>query len=63
MQAIFVVHSVLLVHSGRQFGGDPINSGKQRQSPLFPFSVQTELGPHGEGRHGFIATGGEDAKD
>lgn len=31
MQARWEAHSLLLTHSGLQFGGDPINSGKHVQ--------------------------------
>lgn len=62
IQAMFLAHSVLLVHSGLQFGGDPINSARHLQSALSPFSVHWELGPHGDGRHGLTFTGGVFAK-
>lgn len=61
MQAILNAHSVLLVHSGRQFGGNPMKSGKHLQSALSPFSTHCELGPHGDGKHGLIFSGGEAA--
>lgn len=62
IQAILVAHSVLLVHSGRQLGGDPIYSFMQLHWALSPFSMHSELGPHGEGRQGFTFTGGVAAR-
>lgn len=62
IQARFVAQSVLLVHSGRQFGGDPINSARHLQSALSPFSVHCELGPHGDGWQGLTFNGGDCAK-
>lgn len=32
MQAKWVAHSLLLIHSGRQFGGVPINPTKHEQA-------------------------------
>ena len=31
IQAKLSPHSLLLIHSGRQLGGEPLNSGKQEQ--------------------------------
>lgn len=36
MQAKWLAHSLLLIHSGRQFGGEPIKSGKQEQEGESP---------------------------
>lgn len=36
MQAKWLEHSVLLTHSGRQFGGEPINSGRHEQDGESP---------------------------
>lgn len=49
MQAKLLEHSEELMHSGRQFGADPIYSGKHEQEAEPLASVQTALGPHGEG--------------
>lgn len=62
IHAIFDRHSVLLVHSGRQLGGAPRNSGKHLHNGLSPFSEHSELGPHGEGKHGFTLMGGVAAR-
>lgn len=47
---------MLLTHSGLQFGGDPMNSGKQEQDGESPTGLHCELGPHGVGWHGFVGT-------
>lgn len=41
------------MHSGRQFGGIPKKSGKQEHEGLAPESLHCELGPQGDGMHGF----------
>jgi len=50
----------LLTHSGLQFGGDPVKSGRQEHDGLSPATWHAALGPHGEGWHGFVgaASGG-----
>jgi len=53
MQAWFVGHSELDIHSGRQFGGAPTNSGRHEQDGESPDTRHSELGPQGEGWHGF----------
>lgn len=45
-------HSLLVIHSGLQFGGDPMNSGKQEQDGDSPFTLHWEFGPHGDGTQG-----------
>jgi hypothetical protein len=40
------------MHSGRQFGGEPINSGKQEHDGESPTALQFEFGPHGDGLQG-----------
>jgi hypothetical protein len=40
------------MHSGLQFGGDPINSAKHEQEGVSPFTWHCELGPQGDGTHG-----------
>lgn len=53
-QALFIGHSELIIHSGRQPKyGSPLYSGKHVHIPL----SQTELGPQGDGLHELIATG------
>lgn len=58
MQANVLAHSPLLTHSGLQFGGAPINSGRQEHAGDSPAALHSELGPQGEGWHGLICTGG-----
>lgn len=53
IQAKLYEHSLLLTHSGRQFGGDPTYSSKQEQDGDVPWIWHCEYGPHGEGTHGF----------
>ena len=54
MQALFLGHSVLMTHSGRQaIYGFPKNSGKHVQNPL----SHCALSPHGDGLQGSITTG------
>lgn len=48
-----MAHSPLLTHSGLQFGGDPVKSGRQEHDGLSLATWHAELGPHGEGSHGF----------
>lgn len=57
IQAIWFGHSLLLVHSGRQFGGVPINSEAHEQEGELCIDLHIELGPHGEGTHGFVCGG------
>lgn len=42
-------HSELLIHSGRQFGGNPENSGRQEHDGESPTALHSEFGPHGDG--------------
>lgn len=46
-------HSLLIIHSGLQFGGEPINWGKQEHDGWPPMSWHWELNPHGDGTQGF----------
>lgn len=50
-------HSLLLVHSGLQFGGAPMYCGIQEQVGDSFTAWQMELGPQGDGKQGFICTG------
>lgn len=43
-----------MVHSGLQFGGDPMYVGKQEHEGAPPISRHSLLGPHGDGMHGFF---------
>lgn len=44
------------MHSGRQFGGDPINWGKQEHDGWPPISWHWALNPQGDGTQGFSLT-------
>lgn len=39
IQAKLKEHSLLATHSGRQFGGEPVNSGKQEQDGESPIGL------------------------
>lgn len=58
MQAKLDVHSLLLTHSGLQFGGVPKNSGKQEHEGDSLITLHSALGPQGLGWHGFEGTTG-----
>lgn len=59
IQALLEGQSEFTTHSGRQFGGDPIISGKQEHWHCPPMSLGGfELGPHGLGSQGSRMTGG-----
>lgn len=53
IQAKWYEQSLLLTHSGRQFGGDPIYSGKHEHDGDVPCTWHCEYGPQGEGIQGF----------
>lgn len=53
MQDKWIGHSLLLTHSGLQFGGEPINSSKQEHDGDSPCTLHWEFGPQGDGIHGF----------
>jgi hypothetical protein len=57
MQAKLLGHSELMVHSGRQFGGEPVYVGRQEQEGEPPTSRHCEFAPQGLGTHGFTTTG------
>lgn len=57
IQAWWAKHSLLLTHSGRQFGGELINPGKQVQDGESFITWHRALGPHGDGLHTFIISG------
>lgn len=54
MQACCAGHSEFMVHSGLQFGGWPINVGKQEHAGTAPLLRHSEFGPHGEGTQGSL---------
>lgn len=47
IQARWLAHSLLLIHSGLQFGGAPTKLGRQEQDGESPNTSQREFGPHG----------------
>jgi len=53
MQDKWIGHSLLLIHSGLQLGGEPINSDKQEHDGDSPCTLHWEFGPQGDGIHGF----------
>lgn len=58
IQAKLLAHSELIIHSGRQFGGDPMNDGRQEHDGIVPITWQIEFNPHGDGTHGLTGSGG-----
>lgn len=50
-------HSLLLIHSGLQYGGDPTYSGKQEHDGKPLRTLQTAFDPHGDGWQGSTKTG------
>ena len=57
IQANWLGHSPLLTHSGLQFGGLPMNSGKQEHEGESFATWHCAFGPQGDGWQGFIGTG------
>lgn len=55
-QAKLWSHSLLLMHSGLQFGGVPRYPGKQAQTGPSPLIPHVECEPQGEGSHGSTCT-------
>lgn len=51
-------HSELLMHSGRQFGGFPKNSGRHEQEGALFVITHWLLGPQGDGSHRFLGGSG-----
>lgn len=58
VQASLLGHSLLLIHSGLQFGGEPKNSGKQEHEGELFETLHSEFGPQGDGRQGFPVSSG-----
>jgi hypothetical protein len=56
-QLFVASHSELIVHSGRQLGGEPKKSGIQEHVAWSLWFLQIELLPHGFGTHGFWGEG------
>ena len=51
-QACFLLHSLLIMHSGRQLGGAPMFPLVQEHIGRSPNRLHTELGPQGLGTQG-----------
>lgn len=49
MHARLSAHSLLLIHSGRQFGGMPIKLGRQEHDGELFITLHKEFGPQGVG--------------
>lgn len=58
MQAKWFEHSLLLTHSGLQFGGVPMYWAKQEHAGESPDTLHSELAPQGDGLHGLTCFGG-----
>lgn len=63
MQAKLEAHSLLPVHSGLQYGGEPEKLGIQEQEGESAISLHIELGPHGEGVQGVASSTGDTANE
>lgn len=61
IHAKWLPHSLLLIHSGLQFGGAPINSGLQEHDGELLTTWQTAFGPHGDGWHWLVGCTGSSA--
>lgn len=53
IQALWGLHSELTIHSGLQFGGDPMKFVKHEHTGWLFTSLQTAFNPQGDGLHGF----------
>ena len=58
MHANRLEHSLLLTHSGRQLGGNPINSRRHEQDGWSLSTWHSAFGPQGDGWQGLIGIGG-----
>lgn len=56
MHAKVFEQSLLLIHSGLQFGAVPMKSGKQEHDGESLFTWHRALGPQGDGWHGFFGS-------
>lgn len=62
MQALSEGHSLLLEHSGLQYGGDPKKLGKHVHDGSSPTSLHIELDPQGDGVQGVTSATGAPRK-
>lgn len=56
-------HCEFVVHSGWQFGGEPMKFGWHEQAARLPFAWHILYGPHGDGTQGFVTTFGSSSTD
>lgn len=54
MQAKWLEHSELLMHSGLQYGGFPTISGRQEHEAWSPTTLHRAFGPQGDGWQGSV---------
>lgn len=57
IQDLSKLHSLLVIHSGRQYGGFPTKPLKQVQDDVSPTSRHKAFGPHGDGMQGVFVGG------
>lgn len=57
IHALLLGQSEFIVHSGRQFGGDPKLSDEQLHDGTLFMAWHWDRGPQGDGRHGLIIAG------
>lgn len=55
MHANWLLHSALIVHSGLQFGGEPMKLAKHVHDGDLLIAWHKAFGPQGDGRHGLIS--------
>lgn len=56
-------HSLLLMHSGLQFGGEPKNPPRQEHEGVSPITRHSAFVPQGDGAQGFACITGSDADE
>lgn len=54
-------HSLLLIHSGLQYGGEPRNSGRHEHVGVSPATRHSAFAPQGDGTQGFVCRTGSGA--
>jgi len=60
-QAKLYEHSLLVIHSGLQFGGDPMKLGRHEHDGDSPWTLHCEFGPQGDGMQGLPTYCGKSA--
>lgn len=56
IQALSLLQSVLITHSGLQFGGLPKNPKIQEHDGIPPISLHSAFSPQGDGKQGFMGS-------